>query len=55
MACHRLVAGHYSIAIFDISKVRGGSKLKFTQIGIPQSQANFAKRSSPMDIPKNAS
>jgi activator of HSP90 ATPase len=26
---------HYSIAIFDISKVRGGSKLKFTQIGIP--------------------
>ena len=26
---------HYSIAIFDISKVPGGSKLKFTQIGIP--------------------
>jgi activator of HSP90 ATPase len=26
---------HYSIAIFDITKVRGGSKLKFTQIGIP--------------------
>jgi len=26
---------HYSIAIFDISQVRGGSKLKFTQIGIP--------------------
>jgi activator of HSP90 ATPase len=26
---------HYSIVIFDISKVRGGSKLKFTQIGIP--------------------
>lgn len=26
---------HYSIAIFDIRKVRGGSKLKFTQIGIP--------------------
>src|SRR6516165_4697335 len=26
---------HYSIAIFDISKVKGGSKLKFTQIGIP--------------------
>jgi activator of HSP90 ATPase len=26
---------HYSIAIFDISKTRGGSKLKFTQIGIP--------------------
>ena len=29
---------HYSIAIFDISKVRGGSKLKFTQIGIPPSR-----------------
>jgi activator of HSP90 ATPase len=26
---------HYSIAIFDITKVHGGSKLKFTQIGIP--------------------
>jgi len=26
---------HYSIAIFDISKVAGGSKLKFTQIGVP--------------------
>ena len=26
---------HYSIAIYDIKKVRGGSKLKFTQIGIP--------------------
>src|SRR6266550_6953526 len=26
---------HYSIAIFDICKVPGGSKLKFTQIGIP--------------------
>src|SRR5262249_22719113 len=26
---------HYSIAIYDIAKVRGGSKLKFTQIGIP--------------------
>ena len=26
---------HYSIAIFDIEKVRGGSKLRFTQIGIP--------------------
>src|SRR5215831_9971896 len=26
---------HYSIAIFDISKVKGGSKLKFIQIGIP--------------------
>src|SRR5499425_3388142 len=26
---------HYSIAIFNISKVKGGSKLKFTQIGIP--------------------
>ncbi len=26
---------HYSIAIFDISKVRGGAKLKFRQIGIP--------------------
>ena len=29
---------HYSIAIFDISKVPGGSKLKFTQIGIPPSR-----------------
>ena len=26
---------HYSIVIFDISGVRGGSKLRFTQIGIP--------------------
>jgi len=26
---------HYSIAVFDIARVRGGSKLKFTQIGIP--------------------
>jgi uncharacterized protein YndB with AHSA1/START domain len=26
---------HYSIAIFEIAKARGGSKLKFTQIGIP--------------------
>src|SRR5215469_16593267 len=26
---------HYSIAIFDITKVPGGSRLKFTQIGIP--------------------
>jgi activator of HSP90 ATPase len=26
---------HYSIAIFDINKVKGGAKLKFTQIGIP--------------------
>src|SRR5262249_43014719 len=25
---------HYPIPIFDITKVRGGSKLKFTQIGI---------------------
>ena len=29
---------HYSIAIFDISKTRDGSKLKFTQIGIPPSR-----------------
>jgi activator of HSP90 ATPase len=29
---------HYSIAIFDISKTRSGSKLKFTQIGIPPSR-----------------
>jgi activator of HSP90 ATPase len=29
---------YYSIAIFDISKTRGGSKLKFTQIGIPPSR-----------------
>ena len=26
---------HYSIAIYDIAKTRGGSRLKFTQIGIP--------------------
>jgi len=26
---------HYSIATFDIAKARGGSKLTFTQIGIP--------------------
>jgi activator of HSP90 ATPase len=26
---------HYSIAIFDIRKFRGGSRLQFTQIGIP--------------------
>jgi len=26
---------HYSIATFDISKFRDGSKLRFTQIGIP--------------------
>jgi len=26
---------HYSVAIYDISKIPGGSKLKFTQIGIP--------------------
>ena len=26
---------HYSIAIYDIEKVRGGAKLRFTQIGIP--------------------
>jgi activator of HSP90 ATPase len=26
---------HYSIAIFDIDKVKDGSKLRFTQIGIP--------------------
>src|SRR6516165_7469921 len=29
---------HYSIAIFDITKMRGGSRLKFTQIGIPPSR-----------------
>jgi hypothetical protein len=28
-------AHHYSVAIYDIVKVRGGTKLKFTQIGIP--------------------
>ena len=27
---------HYSIAIFDIEKTKNGSKLKFTQIGVPQ-------------------
>jgi activator of HSP90 ATPase len=26
---------HYSIAIFDIEKVKGGSILRFTQIGVP--------------------
>jgi uncharacterized protein YndB with AHSA1/START domain len=26
---------HYSIAIYDIARTRGGTKLKFTQIGIP--------------------
>ena len=26
---------HYSIAIFDIKKIRGGSHLEFTQIGVP--------------------
>jgi desulfoferrodoxin (superoxide reductase-like protein) len=26
---------HYSVAIFDIRKVRGGSVLCFTQIGVP--------------------
>jgi activator of HSP90 ATPase len=26
---------HYSIAIFDIQDTNGGSKLRFTQIGIP--------------------
>jgi|SRR5215469_12949821 len=26
---------HYSIAIFDIEKTAGGSKLTFTQIGVP--------------------
>ena len=29
---------HYSIAIFDIAKACGGSKLKFTQIGISPSR-----------------
>jgi activator of HSP90 ATPase len=26
---------HYSIAIFDIQRVEGGTKLRFTQIGVP--------------------
>jgi activator of HSP90 ATPase len=26
---------HYSIAIFDIKKIRGGSRLEFTQVGVP--------------------
>jgi len=26
---------HYSIAIFDIERVKGGARLRFTQIGIP--------------------
>ncbi|MBV8242776.1 MAG: SRPBCC domain-containing protein [Hyphomicrobiales bacterium] len=29
---------HYSVAIYDISKIPGGSKLKFTQIGIPRNR-----------------
>jgi activator of HSP90 ATPase len=29
---------HYSVAIYDIAKTRGGSRLKFTQIGIPPSR-----------------
>ena len=35
MACDRMVAGRLLDRIFDITKVRGGAKLKFTQIGIP--------------------
>lgn len=38
MACHGLVAGpllNHSIAIFDIEKTKAGSRLKFTQIGVP--------------------
>lgn len=26
---------HYSIAIYDLQKVKGGTRLRFTQIGIP--------------------
>jgi activator of HSP90 ATPase len=26
---------HYSIAIFDIQRMKGGAKLKFTQLGVP--------------------
>ena len=26
---------HYSVAIYEIAKTRGGTRLKFTQIGIP--------------------
>jgi uncharacterized protein YndB with AHSA1/START domain len=26
---------HYSVAIYELTKVRGGTRLKFTQIGIP--------------------
>ena len=29
---------HFSIATFDFSEARGGTKLKFTQIGIPPSR-----------------
>jgi activator of HSP90 ATPase len=29
---------HYSIAIFDIEEAAGGSKLTFTQIGVPSSR-----------------
>lgn len=29
---------HYSVAIYDIAKTRGGTKLTFTQIGIPPSR-----------------
>ena len=28
---------HYSVVIYDIAKIPGGSRLKFTQIGIPPS------------------
>jgi activator of HSP90 ATPase len=28
-------ADHYSIATFDLAKVPGGTRLKFTQIGVP--------------------
>ena len=35
MAGYRLVADHYSIATYDLEKVGDGTKLKFTQIGVP--------------------
>ena len=36
---------HYSIAIFDIKKARGGSRLEFTQIGVPPNRYSGHYRS----------
>jgi hypothetical protein len=35
MASHCWWPDHHSVAIFDIKKVPGGSRLEFIQIGIP--------------------